>query len=248
MNDSDNARSTTRRHGLPLSLTIAALLSCTTSCSGTDPDGGGDGGDGLDQTGACRRFATRYTESFGSDPRTWTCAFDRSLLEMTCGSQIPGFEPISRTTLWDTIAAAVSDDRPFGKRTRKLETFAYSDCIYSRDHTYDAGGRLAAIAASTAGDMSCSISNVAYDAWDGTGRPTHGIQNGVGASDCTGQDLSLSYDETTRTVSYTSSGGTNCLDLAESVTFDEDGNVIRATVLTSVTTYTIEARGQICPD
>jgi hypothetical protein len=49
-------------------------------------------------------------------------------------------------------------------------------------------------------------------------------------------------------VSYTSLGGTNCLDLAESVTFDEDGNVIRATVLTSVTTYTIEARGQICAD
>ena len=94
----------------------------------------------------------------------------------------------------------------------------------------------------------CSGDSVTYDAWDGAGRPTHGIENSVDVSACTGQDISISYDETTRTVLYMFSGGTNCVDLEETVTFDESGNVIGATFLTAVYTYAIEARGQICPD
>ena len=103
MNDSIKHRSITvpTHHGLILFLLIAMLLPCNISCSGTDPGGGRDDGDGLDQSGVCRLFATRFTETYAGQTRMWTCAFDRSLLEMTCRGQIPGFAQIGRTTVWD---------------------------------------------------------------------------------------------------------------------------------------------------
>jgi hypothetical protein len=68
-----------------------------------------------------------------------------------------------------------------------------------------------------------------------------------------GQDLQVSYDDGTRTVSATYSGGTNCRDETISLTYDADGIVVSSAYSTAdsspvVSTFTIEERAEICTD
>jgi hypothetical protein len=157
-------------------------------------------------------------------------------------------------TTWESIAAVVADNRPIGLATRSRDTVVLSsDCSVIHDYVYDSSGRLTGTEVSTTGDA-CGGPRIDYDDWDDEGRPTHGTTNGVGVLACMGQDLRLSYDDATRTVTADYSGGTDCRDEIISLTYDDDGIIVASSYSTDggatavVSTFTIQGRAEICTD
>lgn len=227
----------------------AASFVCLSACS----SGSGDGDDGTGEQGepACRSYATQFRVTSIEATELGLCEFDDPTLTMTC--RRIGSASYDQSTTWETIADAVAENRPIGFPTRRRDTLLLSsDCSVVHDYAYDSSGRLIATEASTTGDL-CGGPSIAYDAWDEAGRPTHGTSNGVGVLDCMGQDVNLSYDDTTQTVSAAYSGGTSCRDETITLTYDDEGIVASSTYATTgaeplVSTFTIEGRDEICTD
>ncbi len=226
-----------------------ALLTCLTACSSTSGKGD-DSGAGPSSEPACRPYATQYRVISIEGAELVTCDFDRPSLSMTC--RRVGTAAYDVVTTWDTIDAVVAENQPIGWTTRRSETLVLSsECSVVHEFVYDSSDRLAATRASTTGD-SCGGPNVDYDAWDDEGRPTHGTTNGIGILACMGQDLRVTYDDATRTVTAAYSGGTDCRDETISLTYDVDGIVVASTYSTDggatavESTFTTEGRAEIC--
>ena len=93
----------------------------------------------------------------------------------------------------------------------------------------------------------CGTNEAAYDAWDTAGRPTHGIENGVGGETCVGGDVSFAYDDALGTITTVHSGGTDCLDSTSVLNHDQDGiKTTAGTGTKTTTTYDTLATAELC--
>jgi hypothetical protein len=77
----------------------------------------------------------------------------------------------------------------------------------------------------------------------------YGFVHDVGIGDCVGQDLTITYDEASRTITWSQSGGTTCSERTASSTADAEGLPYRATVDHETTfDFTTLQTGEICVD
>jgi hypothetical protein len=221
-----------------------AAMGGMAGAGGSRVAGGSGGGSG----DSCRQYATEYTRTSSGEFEAWTCAFDRPSVTTTCTSDVGDV----RATTWAGIENAVAENRPVGSRRaeRTTETIAFSSrpCRLTRDfsHSHDGYGRLTAVEVTIDPTAPCGTSEVTYDAWDAAGRPTHGIENGVGGELCAGQDVSLTYDDALRTITSARSGGTDCLAYTSVSQYDEDGIPTTSMTGAIVTTYDTLQTGEIC--
>jgi hypothetical protein len=213
---------------------------------------GGDGGSALtDGSGGapgenCRRYATEFSVTSSMDVQTSTCAFDRPALTQTCTTERGDVT----TTIWATIDDAVRENDPLGiRRADRVEqyiAFPGAACRLTQDLQYDGAGRQTATVVTIDPDMPCGTNELAYDEWAPDGRPTHGIENGVGGELCAGGDVTIAYDDDLRTLTTTRSGGTDCLDSTSVASYDEDGFRTGSVTGSIVITYQTLATGEIC--
>lgn len=211
---------------------------------GSEMTGGTGGGSGA----SCRTYATEFTVNGAGAFTTVTCAFERASLTQTCTTDIGGVT----ATIWATIEDAVGENSPLGTRridrTEDLVVFTGGapDCRLTRDYQYDSSMRLTAIVVTIDPDAPCGTNEVTYDAWDPDGRPTHGIETGVGGELCAEGDMTLAYDDELRTITTTRSGGTDCPDAMNVLNHDEDGLRTISANGPNVITYETLATGEIC--
>ncbi len=84
-----------------------------------------------------------------------------------------------------------------------------------------------------------------YTAWDGSGRPTVGTATGVN-SNCVNQQITKTYDDASRTITTTRSGGTNCTSGISQTTYDSNGFVASTISGSSTTTNQVVTTDKIC--
>jgi hypothetical protein len=216
-----------------------------TSATAGDGGSGNAGGSGAPGEN-CRRYTAQFTVTSSSETQTSTCAFDRPSLALTCTTERGDVT----TTIWATIDDAVRENQPLGtRRADRVEqyiAFPGAECRLTQDLQYDGTGRQTASLVTIDPEAPCSTNQIAYDAWAPDGRPTHGIEDGVGGEACAGGDVTVAYDDTLRTITTTRSGGTDCLDSTSVVSYDEDGFRTGSVVGSIVTTYQTLATGEIC--
>ena len=208
--------------------------------------GSGNTGGGGTPGENCRLYTAEFTVTTTSGVQASSCAFDRPTLTLTCTTERGDVT----TTIWSTIDDAVRENRPLGtRRADRVEqyiAFPGAECRLTQDHQYDGAGRQTATVVTIDPDMPCSTNEIAYDEWAPDGRPTHGIETGVGGELCAGGDVTFTYDDVGLTITTTRSGGTDCLDSTSVVSYDDDGFRTGSVVGSIVTTYETLATGQIC--
>jgi len=220
----------------------AGDASGTAGENGSGNTGGGGGTPGEN----CRLYTAEFTVTASIETQTWTCEFDRPSLTLTCTSERGDVT----STIWASIDDAVDENRPLGtRRADRVEqyiAFPGAECRLTQDHQYDGAGRQTATAVTIDPDMPCGTNQIAYDEWASDGRPTHGIEEGVGGELCAGGDVTIAYDDDLRTITTTRSGGTDCLDSTSVVSYDENGFRTGSVVGSIITTYVTLATGEIC--
>jgi len=207
---------------------------------------GNTGGSGGAPGESCRLYTAAFTVTTTSGVQASSCAFDRPTLTLTCTTERGDVT----TTIWATIDDAVRENRPLGtRRADRVEqyiAFPGAECRLTQDHQYDGAGRQTATVVTIDPDMPCGTNEIAYDEWAPDGRPTHGIENGVGGELCAGGDVTFTYDDVQLTITTTRSGGTDCAESTSVVSYDESGFRTGSVVGSIVTTYETLATGEIC--
>jgi YD repeat-containing protein len=127
----------------------------------------------------------------------------------------------------------VTDNRPVGNfKAVRFTTAVVNEsvnCRFAFEVSFDSLGRVTStVATPVILEGGCGSNSQFYDAWDSEGRPTHGTANGAG-DPCVGQDVSIDYDDESRVVAVTQTGGTDCFAVDYAYTYDANGNVARAT-------------------
>ena len=210
---------------------------------------GMSGGNGGTSAAGCRRYATAYTVSSTGKFVTVSCAFERASLAMTCTTDAGDVT----VTTWATIEDAVGEYRPIGLRraagTEETIAFTSGECRLSRDFHYDGAGRLTALTVTIDPDAPCGTNEATYDTWDADGRPTHGLENGVGGETCVAGEVSFAYDDAARAITTTHSGGTDCVAFTTVLNHDADGlrtTAVNGTSGAVTSTYQTLATGELC--
>jgi hypothetical protein len=222
----------------------------TGGASGTGGATGGTAGGGA--PGACRLYASRYVRENAGTETSYTCAFDRPSLTLSCTDGDDVYSTRDWSDTWARIEDAVQDNRPLGKHTlvRSTEWSLYADlgivCDFTFDYAYDSLGRLTSIV-STPVSESCITSDVYYDSWDDEGRPTRGIATAA-IGPCSEVDVTYEYDDANRTILSTSVGvGTECESRRSQSTWDENGLVLSVSDQSgNLYRYTTLETGEIC--
>jgi hypothetical protein len=205
----------------------------------TDGSGGAPGEN-------CRWYTAQFTVTSAIDVQTSICAFDRQSLTLTCSTERGDVT----ATIWATIDDAVRENQPLGmRRADRVEqyiAFPGAECRLTQDLQYDGAGRQTASLVTIDPEAPCGTNQIAYHEWTSDGRPTHGIENGVGGETCAGGDVTIAYDDALRTITTTRSGGTDCPDSTSVVSYDEHGFRTGSVVGSLITTYQTLATGEIC--
>lgn len=142
------------------------------------------------------------------------CAVSETTVGRAADPEAPNPFTFTQVTTWDTIDDAVEHGYPIGRdRSASLE-FTFADdttCPLLETNRHDKQGRLLQTLVTSTGDPAqCAAGTRSYTAWDEEGRPLEGTTTlGVPGSLCSKRRLQLAYDDTKRTVTLTSSGGTS---------------------------------------
>jgi hypothetical protein len=197
---------------------------------------------------ACRTGVETYRIVTTSPVFTSTtegrCTFDREKVEGTCTNEYRDgqgrrFTSVS-VTRHASIADVVGEVSVVPPLMRALETATTvsgggADTTGVNTLSYDAEGRLQSMTAVSRPSGQRSVTT--YTAWDRAGRPMAGLTEAGRVS----TPMTLSYDDSTRTLSTTTAGQT-CTQ-----NFDANGNPTVARCAGSTSTTTVLTTQRICP-
>ena len=242
--------------GLPIAACLGAVA-CGGSPTGPSNSGGGssDGGtSGGGTTASCRTAATstRSVQTFVTGVVVTTdssCTFNAGTNEVGCqmtfmdsvggpgtGTQTTRFA--SRSDLVDEVAVVPPVSRALGTTT--VTSAAGLSLTTTATHTYDGQRRLMStqVVTTPIPVIGSLTTTTTFSSWDASGRPTAGAATGAG-----GSTVTISYDNTNRTVTQ-NTGPNTCTH-----TYDQNGVILREVctgTTASTTVVTVNSTQQVC--
>ena len=195
----------------------------------------------------CRSYYTARTYQIQVGQVNETCDFDELTKSLVCSYFLQG-NLFSTVRTFDSVEDFVSEVDGRVTAIREVRSGGETEPT-TTTYLYDANKKLLSQTAQSGG----FLSGVTYSSWDDKKRPTNGILNY--GSLCTGMELSLSYDDVNRTITYEQTGGSGdaCTSVAQRsvAVSDAQGNLVSVTIFQGETsysiTYTINESEEVCP-